>query len=145
MSIQTISYADKTAINTNPEIADTNKVNANELSIFAYNLITNGAAIKTGRKIDGKDEYIKRIALRSFPDLNGTKEWNTGISMTNVVITDIKVVVVSNIGNWFILPNNDTVDSKVQLNGNGAIRITMYTGNLYNENGYADIYYYHTS
>ena len=32
MAVQTISYADKSAINTNPDIVDTNKVNATDMN-----------------------------------------------------------------------------------------------------------------
>ena len=109
------------------------------------NIITNGNAVKTGRLIDGHEEYIKRIALDSFPGNNATKTWASGISMTNLIMTDLKITVFSGSQNWFTLPNNDTVNSRTQLNANGDISITCYQGNLNGRNGYAEITYFYTS
>ena len=108
-------------------------------------LTTNGNAIPTGRKIDGKIEYVKRIALNDFPDTNQTETWDTGINMANLIMTDLKVTVKSGSGNWFLLPNNDSVNSRVQLNSSGYVSVTMYTGYLNGNNGYAEVYYYYTS
>lgn len=40
-----------------------------------YNLVTGASPIKTGRKIDGKEEYVYRINLGSLPN-NNTKTYN---------------------------------------------------------------------
>ena len=133
-------------VNGDLYIADTdgqNKVNVSDL--HKVKITTDGNAVKTGRVIDNYDEYIKRISLNSFPAQNVTKTWDTGITMTNAVITDYVVMVLSSSGNWFKLPNNDTVNSKVQLNSDGKLSITIFTGNLNGQDGYADISYYHTS
>lgn len=54
-----------------------------------YNLKTNGSPVKTGRKVDGKDEYIKRISIAHFPN-NDALEINTGLNVNEINITDIK-------------------------------------------------------
>lgn len=108
-------------------------------------LTTDGDAVPTGRVIDGNTEYVKRIVLNNFPDNNQTKTWDTGINMTNLIMTDLKVTVKSGSSNWFLLPNNDSVNSRVQLNSNGYVSVTMYTGYLNGNNGYAEVYYYYTS
>lgn len=119
-----------------------NKVNVKDL--HKVSIETDGSAVKTGRVIDGYEEYVKRITLDSFPSTNQTESWDTGITMTNAVITDLVVMAKSGIGNWFILPNNDTVSSRISLNNDGKIYIKMFTGNLSGQDGYAEIYYYIT-
>ena len=41
----------------------------------SYNLVTEATPIKTGRKIDGKEEYVYRVNLGSLPN-NSTKTYN---------------------------------------------------------------------
>lgn len=105
------------------------------------NLVTGGSIIKTGRVIDGKFEYVKRMNLTNFPGNGETKTWATGLNVPNIIVTDIKVIVLSGSGNWFMLPNNDSVNSKTSLNKDGNINVTCYQGNLKNCAGYAEIYY----
>lgn len=104
-------------------------------------LTTDGSAVKTGRIIDNKDEYVKRITLNGFPNNGVTKTWATGLNVPNIIVTDIKVSVLSGSGNWFMLPNNDSVNSKASLNKDGNINVTCYQGNLNGCSGYAEIYY----
>jgi len=40
-----------------------------DLSVFQYDLITNGPEVKTGRKIDGKDVYAKRFYFQNIDNL----------------------------------------------------------------------------
>jgi hypothetical protein len=166
MAIQNITYADKSYINLNSSVAATNKItdadmneiknvvnnNATEITNLtalinttSYNLITDGNAVKTGRKVDGKDEYVKRISLDNFPGNNTEKQWPTGIDMTNVIITNLVIMVKSGSGNWYFLPNNDTANCRAQINGDGTVRVTMFQGNFNGRNGYAEIHYYHTT
>lgn len=132
-------------VNGDLYIADINRENkVNVKDLHKVTLETDGSATKTGRIIDGYEEYVKRITLDSFPSTNQTESWDTGITMTNAVITDLVVMAKSGIGNWFILPNNDTVSSRISLNNDGKIYIEMFTGNLSGQDGYAEIYYYIT-
>lgn len=135
-------------IGTLSNLTTTNKtslVNAiNELNA-SPSIITGGEEVRTGRVIDGYDEYVKRVFLDNFPNANTEKTWATGINMTNIVITNLSIIVKTGSLNWFSLPNNDTVNSRVSLNNDGNIHVTIYTGNLTGNNGYAEISYYHTS
>lgn len=132
-------------VNGDLYIADINRENkVNVKDLHKVSLETDGSAVKTGRIIDGYEEYVKRITLDSFPSTNQTKSWNTGITMANAVITNLVVMVKSGIGNWFSLPNNDIANSRVGLNNDGKIYIEMFTGNLNGRDGYAEIYYYIT-
>lgn len=59
-------------------IADrTRKNKINVLEHLIHNITTNGEPVKTGRKIDGKEEYIKRISTKlGTPTTSGTsKTW----------------------------------------------------------------------
>ncbi len=111
-----------------------------------YNLVTGGSAIKTGRQIDGHDEYVKRVTLTGLPGNNVTKTWASGISMTNLIMTDLIITVKTGANNWFKIPNNDIANSRAQLNANGDISVTMINqGNFNGLNGVAEVYYYYTS
>lgn len=130
-------------INGDLYIADINRENkVNVKDLHKVTLETDGSATKTGRIIDGYEEYAKRITLDDFPSGNQTKSWDTGITMTNAIITNLVVMVKSGSDNWFSLPNNDTVSSRIGLNNDGKIYIKMFTGNLSGQDGYAEIYYY---
>lgn len=113
----------------------------NSINEIKYDLITGGSAIKTGRKIDGKDEYIKRIECNNLGASGVEKEYATGIDVPNSIITDINVTGFAGSGNWFPFPNNDAGNSKIVLKYTGDLGITIY--NQYWENGtaYADIKY----
>lgn len=52
-----------------------------------YKLVTDGNPVKTGRKIDGKDEYIKRISISQFPNNSGI-DVETGLEHSNINFTD---------------------------------------------------------
>ena len=52
-----------------------------------YNIITNGEPVKTGRKVDGKDEYVKRrINFGNLPNAS-IKEVTTGLDLSKIIIT----------------------------------------------------------
>lgn len=51
-----------------------------------YNLITDGSGIKTGRQIDGKDEYVVRVDGGNMPN-NTTKTVTLPVSLINVTLT----------------------------------------------------------
>ena len=56
------------------------------VSVFEYNLITDGNAVKTGRQIDGEDEYVIRVNCGNMPN-NTSKSVSLPISLANVKIT----------------------------------------------------------
>jgi hypothetical protein len=106
-----------------------------------YNLITNGNPVKTGRKIDNRDEYVKRITCQNLGGSGVSKQYYTGIDMSLHTITDIKLMGVSNSENVFPLPNNDTANSKITLLSDGNLQIIFYNDNWSGALAYAEIYY----
>lgn len=57
---------------------------------LGYNVISNGEPVKTGRKIDGKDEYIKRISVTlGTPSSAGgtTKMWEIDSGLSSFKMT----------------------------------------------------------
>lgn len=107
----------------------------------SYNLITNGSAVKTGRKIDGKDEYIKRIECDNLGASGVEKEYATGIDVPNSIITDINVIGHAGSNNYFPFPNNDAGNSKTVLKYTGNLGITIFNGYWENGTAYAEIKY----
>ena len=111
----------------------------------SYNLITDGDAVKTGRQVDGKDEYVKRITCSNLGGSSVEKTYATGINMTNVVITDINVTGVSDAGSTFPFPNNDAANCKISLKNTGSLSIIIYNGYWEGQTAHAEIKYFHTS
>ena len=143
----------KSVVNTNAnlmgnlselETTDRSSI-VNAINSTRLQITTDGSAVKTGRKIDGQDEYVKRITLDSFPSTNQTKSWDTGITMANAIITNLVVMAKSGTDNWFSLPNNEVVNSRVGLHKDGKIYIEMFIENLTGQNGYAEITFYYQS
>ena len=123
MAVQTITYDDKSYINLNADIPATNKVqdtdmneiksvvnnNASELTTaqtnisgLKYNLITAGTEVKTGRQIDGKDEYVVIINAGAGPN-------NTSITIdyshTDKIIHDYYLIGISSTDETIKAPN----------------------------------------
>lgn len=69
-----------------------------------YNLITDGPAVKTGRKVDGKDEYVKRYHIQT---IQGIAYVESGLDISKITITKIEGTVVSNSGNIFNLDTSN--------------------------------------
>lgn len=109
--------------------------------IDGYNVETDGVAVKTGRRIDDKEEYVKRITCSNLGSSGQDRDYPTGIDAINSIITDIKILGHSSLNNWFPLPNNDNSSSKVALMSNGSLRITFFNNNWQGETAYAEIYY----
>lgn len=87
------------------------KINSN-LITSEYNLITDGSPIKTGRKIDGKDEYVVKVNAGSGPNnTNKQIQFNT----SNMIITDYYVIGISN--------NNETIYAPNSATGNNYFNI----------------------
>lgn len=74
-----------------------------ELVSSNINLITNGPSVKTGRIIDGKLEYVKRIDFGSLPNAT-TKRVATGLTLTNITVTDVKAMPRTTSGDVNVIP-----------------------------------------
>ena len=109
--------------------------------IDGYNVETDGVAVKTGRRIDDKEEYVKRITCSNLGSSGQDRDYPTGIDVINSIITDMKILGHSSLNNWFPLPNNDNSNSKIALMSNGSLRITFFNNNWQGETAYAEIYY----
>ena len=44
--------------------------------IMKYNLEADSNPVRTGRKVNGKDEYVKRLIIPSFPNAQKKKIFN---------------------------------------------------------------------
>lgn len=69
-----------------------------------YNLITDGPAVKTGRKVDDKNEYAKRYHIQT---IQGIAYAESGLDISKITITKIEGTVVSNSGNIFNLDTSN--------------------------------------
>ena len=140
MGIQTISYSDKTALNSNSGVADANKVNAtdmNEIKSVVNNnasetskatnstvYVTTRVGNQVGTWVDGKTIYRKAIYVPSFP--------NTTSMTINADLTNLdKIVRLYGIGwgstnNTFPLPyiSPSAQIELVYLSSGDNIRIT---------------------
>ncbi len=91
-----------------------------EIDEIKYNLITDGAPVKTGRKVDGKDEYIKKISLGSLPNAT-QKEYSIGLT-TNQTITNFYIYGKSLTNEYIPIPRTTGQASYINFyfNANGA-------------------------
>ena len=81
-----------------------------------YNLIDNVEPIRTGRKVNGKDEYIKRITIPQLPNA-GALEINTGLNIDDINITDIKCLAYRSSDKTYIpIPFISMANSHIGLN-----------------------------
>lgn len=108
---------------------------------YSSNLVNDNTPVKTGRKVNGKDEYVKRITLIGFPNAT-SKTFSTGI--TNA--TWVRHFVYMNSGdNWHLLPylSLGALNAGVNVNvRNDASALTIQAGtDRSNLNGMAEIYF----
>lgn len=68
-----------------------------------YKLVTDGNPVKTGRVIDGKDEYIQKINVGSGPN-NGAVSYN--YQTDNKIITNYYVLGISSNNEIIYAPNS---------------------------------------
>lgn len=98
------------------------------VSTFEYNLVTDGDAVKTGRQIDGKDEWVKRFSFTTTGNQDYTKP--LGFTLSDVIVTEIKGTELSTANNWIDVSigdfNNSTAQSQnIKLvNSNNTIFLT---------------------
>ena len=99
-----------------------------------YNLVTDGSAVKTGRKIDGKDEYIKRFSFTGLNQSSQTYTKSLGFDLSNVIITGFEGASKSSVGNWFYFTDsNSTVSWGLYFalyETNNIIGLTTLNGNM---------------
>ena len=112
--------------------------------ILKYNL-ANDNPVKTGRKVGGKDEYVKRITLTSFPNAT-SKKFQTGITNGKWVR---HLVYMNSNNNWHLLPyhSNSSVNAGVIATvSDDASEVTITAGtDRSNLNGMAEIYFTYNS
>lgn len=72
-------------------------------NLLEYNLATGGDPAKTGRKVDGKDEYIQKINIGSGPN-NGSTSYN--YKTDDKIITNYYVLGISSNNEIIYAPNS---------------------------------------
>lgn len=121
------------------EDIDANKEAINTLS---YNVVTNGDAVKTGRKIDGKDEYVKRFKI-NISNRQGTAP--LGFILSNVTIVEMKGIIYSDSNNVFNLDTNNfglggSANCMTLLSGSNMLNVKC-NSDYFNTNAVVMIYY----
>lgn len=103
-------------------------------------IITTGTEVKTGRVIDGKEEYVKRLDIGNLPNAT-SKNVNHGLS--NVKIERLEGVATNNGLQALPLPlaSEQGVSSSIRLQSWGSY-VSVYTGTDRSAfTGVVDIYY----
>lgn len=73
-------------------------------NLIKYDLIVSEAPIKTGRKIDGKDEYVARVNLGSLPN-EGSKDVTLPFDSSGITLIRIDATAYNSATNvWMTLP-----------------------------------------
>lgn len=161
-------YDDKTDIQTNPEIPDINKITAKDMNTIkellknaAYldnedimninndiifpktNLVTNGQAVRTGRKIDGRDEYVKRFGFTEINQSAQTYSKSLGFQLSNFIITGYEFASKSTTNNWFYATDSNSASAwgiYFSLHGNNnSLELTTLNTNI--KEAYVNVYY----
>lgn len=97
--------------------SETDVYSCNYINNMHPNIVTDGSPVKTGRKIDGKEEWVKRINFGTLPN-NSTKDVNTGLNANNITVTEIKGLGVRSTDNLkFILPYISSAGTNIELSG----------------------------
>lgn len=90
----------QTSINVKNEetTSETDVYSCNYINNMQTNIVTNGSPVKTGRKVDGKDEYIKRgkVILGESTQSGANLRWLINPGLTSVELTkSISVAIIS--------------------------------------------------
>lgn len=123
--MDTFEWTEETSVTANNMNEMENILNGNITSSIAnqYNLITDGNAVKTGRQIDGKDEYVKRFHFTGINSVSAFTK-SLGFTLSDVMITQTYGTAYSNSYNWFPIPMGDF------LGGNNyAVRYNLIATN----------------
>lgn len=105
-----------------------------------YNLKTNGPAVKTGRRIDDKDEWVRRYGIDVSVD--GVYSVGSGLKTDEIIITEINGTIISNSNNSFALDttNFDAGYNYVLLRStNNNLEVHAQSGNY--KKAYINLYY----
>lgn len=112
--------------------SETDVYSCNYINNMHPNIVTDGSPVKTGRKIDGKEEWVKRINFGTLPN-NSSKDVNTGLNANNITVTEIKGLGVRSTDNLkFLLPYISSAGTNIELSGpvisnNQYIRVVTTT------------------
>lgn len=118
---------DITLINTELANLDT------RLDTLEYNFQYNETPMKTGRKINGKDEYIYGMEISSLPN-SSSATYTTSILLSNIeIITEVNGTGVRvRDSAWFSFNGNrTTANLEIELslgNNNGYLTFVLATG-----------------
>ena len=140
----------KSVVNTNANLMgdlsnlntsdNTSIVNAINSKITSYNIVT-GTPVKTGRQIEGYDEYVLRVNLGSLPNASN-KDYSLGLSINQLINVEGSALREGD-GSIFPLPfvsTNSSANITVLMLNTSTLRIT--TGNDRTTlTGYLNIYY----
>lgn len=101
----------------NEVLIDKNGVILNpKIPRYECNLYTNEEPVKTGRKIDDKDEYIERISISQLPNASAL-EVNTDLNVEEINITDIKCLAYRSSDRTYIpIPFISMANAHIGLN-----------------------------
>lgn len=140
----------KSVVNTNANLMgdlsnlntsdNTSIVNAINSKITSFNIVA-GTPVKTGKQIEGYDEYVLRVNLGSLPNTS-SKDYSLGLSINQLINVEGSALRESD-GSIFPLPfvsNDASSNITVLMLNTSTLRIT--TGNnRTNLSGYLNIYY----
>lgn len=125
--------------------------NTASINALKYNLVTNGEAVKTGRMVDGKDEYVKRYKfdINSISGQQSTRAQGAaslGFVLTSVTVVEMKAYIVSNTNNVFSVDTNnynlgDSGKNYILLNANENKVTVNCNSENFNNHAVVDIYY----
>lgn len=109
------------------------------------NITTGGAAVPTGRVIDGKLEYVKRINFGNLPNAT-SKRVATGLTLANITITDVKAMPRQANGDVNVLPfpHPSTVTSNIAIYLRATDNTIVVDSGTYDRSAFSmkvDIYY----
>lgn len=97
--------------------SETDVYSCNYVNNMHPNIVTDGSPVKTGRKIDGKEEWVKKINFGALPNATA-KEVNTGLNTNNITVTEIKGLGVRANDNFkFPLPYISSAGINIELSG----------------------------
>lgn len=104
-------------------------------------IITDGEPVKTGRKVNGKDEYVKQFSIGNLPDATSLE---VAHNLGDIFVTAVKGVARADNKTTITLPyiNPTSLESGVSLAimANGTIQVITGT-NRVNYIGYVDVYF----
>ena len=123
--MDTFVWTEETPVTANNlnEMQDILNDNISDSIANQYNLISDSDAVKTGRQIDGKDEYVKRF---HFTGINSVAAFtkSLGFTLSDVIITESSGMAYSNSYNWFPIPMGD-----FSTTSNYAMRYSLISTN----------------